>query len=187
MLILCEGTTEKNYFQAIKEDPEYKQALSAIDPQVVAAKNPTPDQVVREAVQRAEQAEQENNPYEKVWVVFDHDHHAHRKSAYDEALQQNCEVAFSAIAFEIWYLLHFVKTARVFQNGNELIRELRNYYPGYKKARQNDFANLKDRLGSGIENANWLRCQNSEGGKHVAEQGAWTDVDLLVVALIQAP
>ena len=41
-------------------------------------------------------------------------------------------------------------------------------------------------LESGIENANWLRCQNSEGGKHVTEQGAWTDVDLLVVALIQA-
>lgn len=86
ILILCEGATEKNYFQAIKEHPEYKQALSAIDPQVVAAKNPTPEQVVREAIQRARKALQENNAYDKVWVVFDHDNHAHRRAAYDEAI-----------------------------------------------------------------------------------------------------
>lgn len=184
ILILCEGATEKNYFQAIKEHPECKQALSAIDPQVVAAKNTTLEQVVREAIQRALKARQENNAYDKVWVVFDHDNHAHRRAAYDKAIEHGYEVAFSAIAFEMWYLLHFIKTTRAFRNGDALIRELRKHYSGYEKARQNDFVKLKDKLEEGIQNAVWLRQQMQAEDRHTTDFAAWTDVDLLVMELI---
>lgn len=184
ILILCEGETEKNYFQAIKEDPDYKKALSAIHPQVVAAKSPTPVQVVREAINRAEKASKENNNYDQVWVVFDHDNHAHREAAYREAEKASCRVAFTAIAFEMWYLLHFVRSARPFRNGVEVMTALRTYYPDYEKAKQNDFANLKPHLATAIDNANWLRIQMQQELKTITDYNPWTDVDVLVVELI---
>lgn len=184
VLILCEGETEKNYFQAIKEDPDYKKVLSAIHPQVVTAKNPTPEQVVKEAINRANKASQENNPYDKVWVVFDHDHHPHRQSAYDDAQGAAFGIAFTAIAFELWYLLHFVKSTRTFANGNEFKIALRKHYPNYEKAKQNDFAILKPQLADGINNAVWLRNQMLDESKNVTDHNPWTDVDVLVVELI---
>ena len=183
VLILCEGETERNYFQAIKEDPDYKQALSAIQAQIVAAKNPTPEHVVSEALKRAKREASQGNPYDQVWVVFDHDHHAHRNVAYVKAERAKCGIGFSAIAFEMWYLLHFVKSARPFSNGDELIAVLKKHYPNYEKAQQNDFLNLKDKLTDAIENAEWLRKQVFQEHESIPNHNPWTDVDRLVLEL----
>lgn len=182
ILILCEGQTEKNYFQALKEDSEYKQQLLALHPQIVTAKSPTPEQVVKEAVARATSEAKQGNPYDKIWVVFDHDNHPHREKAYQSAIKVSFGVAFSAIAFEMWYLLHFVKSARSFSKAEDLITALKKYYPTYDKAKQNDFANLKSSLQIAFANAKWLRQQmKSLGG--VTSCNPWTDVDLLVKEL----
>ncbi len=186
ILILCEGETERNYFQFMKEDKDYKQQLSAVNPQIVTAKNPAPELVVNEAIKKAKQAEKENNKYNAVWVVFDHDNVPDRKKAYDLALKQSFKVAFSAIAFEKWYLLHFVRSARAYADGESLCRELRKCYPNYEKAKQNDFAYLKDKLESARENAIWLRNHLQEEDKHVTDRDAWTDVDELVLELLDA-
>ncbi|MBK6621223.1 MAG: RloB domain-containing protein [Saprospirales bacterium] len=186
ILILCEGLTEKNYFQAIKEDPDYSQALLAVNPQVVAAKSPTPEQVVREALQRAQKAQEEGNAYDKVWVVFDHDHHIYRKTAYEQAQKSTINVGFSAISFETWFLLHFVRSAKVFETANALLTELRKYYQGYQKARQNDFSNLKDKLETALSNTTWLKSQTTPPNKHITDCNPWTDVDVLVLELIRA-
>lgn len=182
ILILCEGQTEKNYFQALKEDSEYKQQLLAVHPQIVAAKNPTPEQVVKEAVARTTSEAKQGNPYDKTWVVFDHDNHPHREKAYQRAIKASFGVAFSAIAFEIWYLLHFVKSARSFSKAEELLVELRKHYPPYEKAKQNDFANLKSSLQIAFANAKWLREQ-VESPESVTNCNPWTNVDLLVKEL----
>lgn len=39
--------------------------------------SPTPERVVKEADKKIKLARREGNPYEKAWVVFDHDRHAH--------------------------------------------------------------------------------------------------------------
>ncbi|MEL6944952.1 MAG: RloB family protein [Bacteroidota bacterium] len=184
ILILCEGLSEKNYFQAIKEDKDYKQALSAIHPQIVAAKSPTPEQVVKEAIKRVKKAEKSGNKYDIVWLVFDHDHHTHRKEAYSKALKSKFSVAYSAIAFEQWYWLHFVKSAKAFPNGEQLKKALLAHYPKYEKAKQNDFAFLKEHLNKGLENAKWLRAQIKEEEKHLTDCNPWTDVDILVRYLL---
>lgn len=183
---MCEGETEKNYFQAIKEDPDYKQALSAIHPKVVVAKHPTPDKVVEEAISRAEKESRQGNPYEKVWVVFDHDNNANRQDAYKTAINESYSVAFTAIAFEVWYLLHYIKSARAFTNGSQVVATLRNHYPNYEKAKQNDFAILKPKLSDALENAVWLRAQVKEDDKTITDHNPWTDVDVLVKELIES-
>lgn len=185
ILILCEGVTEKNYFQAIKEDPSYKQALLAISPRVIKAKNPTPEQVVKEAKKLAKAAEKEANPYDRIWLVFDHDNHAHRETAFHDAIKAAFNVAFSAICFEMWYLLHFVKTKRAFPKGEALIKELKKHYPGYEKAKQNDFANLKENLPAALKNAKWLRNQAKKEEESIPHHNPWTDVDVLVLELIE--
>ncbi|MBL7792782.1 MAG: RloB domain-containing protein, partial [Saprospiraceae bacterium] len=183
-LIMCEGQTEKNYFQAIKEDEDYKQFLTAIDPQIISAKHPAPEHVVKEAINRAQKANDDGNAYEQVWVVFDHDNHANRRKAYEMATSEGFNIAFSAIAFEIWFLLHFAKTAKAFQNDKQLLIELVKYYPNYHKAKQNDFANLKDKLDLAFENVNWLKKQ-FPGNNHLTDYNPWTDIDILIRQLLE--
>jgi len=186
VLILCEGQTEKNYFQAIKEHPDYKQQLLAVHPRVVVAKNPSPDQIVQEAIARVRKAREEGNAYDKIWVVFDHDHHTQRFSAYEHALRQGFGIGFSAIAFETWYLLHFERSARAYESAEALLAALFKHYPGYQKARQNDFTYLKGRLQQALENATWLKDQVAAAEKHTTNCNPWTDVDHLVRELIES-
>lgn len=185
ILILCEGETERNYFQAIKEDDDYKRALSAIDPQIMEANKPAPELIVKEAIAKFNKAKREQNPYDKVWLIFDHDNSPLRREAYDYAKKQAFEIAFSAIAFEKWYLLHFVFTTKAFSSADELIRALKKHYTIYEKAKHNDFANLKDRLQTARENALSLREQRLEEKKHITDCNPWTDVDELVWELIE--
>ena len=186
ILILCEGKTEKNYFQAIKEDPTYSQKLLAVHPRVVVAKNPSPDQIVREAIAWARQARQEGNPYDKIWVVFDHDHQPKRLDAYEHALRQGFNVGFSAIAFETWYLIHFERSARAYKNAEALLDALDKHYPGYQKARQNDFTYLKQNLPQALRNAAWLRDQMMPFERPTTDRNPWTDIDQLVLDLIES-
>lgn len=184
ILIMCEGETERNYFQAIKESEDYKKALVAINPQVLKAKHSSPEQVVDEAIRRGKEAKREGNPYNKIWVVIDHDFHAHRKRAFEEAEKVGFGIAFSAICFEIWYLLHFVKTSKNFRDSNELIKELQKHYPTYQKAKNNDFEVLKVNLEAAFANAEWLRKRVFDKNQHITDYLCWTDIDFLVKELM---
>lgn len=185
ILILCEGKTEKNYFLAIKQDPEFKQTLSAVNPDVSIAGSPTQMEVVNEAIKRKAKEKQGGNPYEEIWVVFDHDNHKLRRDAYDKALKSGFKVAFSSICFEQWYLLHFKKSGKSYSTPDDLVRALKKEYLNYEKAKQNDFANLKSNLENAFENIVWLRKQSEIDGKHITDQNPWTDVDVLVQELIK--
>lgn len=182
LLILCEGETERNYFQAMKEDDDYKSKMAATNITILTAKSPTPEQIVKEAKKKGVEAKQEDNPYEMIWVVFDHDNHPHRKKAYDKAIKDKLEikVAFSAICFETWYLLHFEKSTKSYPNASKLIVTLKKYYPNYQKAKQNDFVNLKPNFQKAIENAKWLRKRINDDEMHITDYNPWTDVDLLI-------
>lgn len=183
LLILCEGETERNYFKAMREDEDYKSKMAATDITILTAKSPTPEQIVKEAIKKGKEAKQEKNPYQTIWVVFDHDNHPHRKNAYDNAIKDKIKVAFSAICFETWYLLHFEKSAKPYPNASKLIVTLKKYYPNYQKAKQNDFLNLKPNLSEAMENASWLRKRMEDDDTHITDYNPWTDVDLLMTDL----
>jgi hypothetical protein len=89
LLILCEGETERNYFLAMREDTDFKQQMAATNIDIVTAKNSTPEQIVKEAVKKNNEAKKDNNPYQKTWLVFDHDNHAHRCAAFDEGINEH--------------------------------------------------------------------------------------------------
>ncbi|MDB4286312.1 RloB domain-containing protein [bacterium] len=93
-------------------------------------------------------------------------------------------LGFSAISFEMWYLLHFKRSASPFASPEALISILKKYYPGYEKAKQNDFANLKPYLEVAIENSIWVRKHVFDETKHITNHSIWTDIDKLVTELI---
>lgn len=186
VLILCEGKTEKNYFNAILQDKEYQKQLSAVRVSVYSGKNPSPDLLVQEAIKRVKAAKKEGVPFKEIWIIFDHDNHPKRKQAWEEAIKMDFKIGFSAIAFEQWYLLHFIKSTRAYSNENELERALKKYYPNYEKARNNDFTFLKHKLEKAFPNAEWLRKQLGDEDLHITDQNPWTDVDILVKKLINA-
>lgn len=183
ILIIVEGETERNYFQAIKNDADYGKSLSSVKVSI-NKKGQASKKVAQEIVKMMRKAERDDNPYDKVWWVFDHDNNPNRKEGFDEAKKANIRIAFSAFAFEQWYLLHFVKSARAFSDINSLIKTLQKYFPEYKKAQQNDFKLLKDKLETAYKNTKWLRDNLEDKNLHVTEQNPYTDVDILVQNLI---
>lgn len=187
ILILCDGLTEKNYFTAIKQDPAYKRSLAALSVDIFEAKNRDPLQIVKEAISRKKKAKQEANDYDHIWVVFDHDNRPTRMEAHDLAGSNNVKVAFSSIAYEYWYLLHFRQTAKAFSDADALIKELLKFFPEYQKARQNDFILLKNKLPDAHTNTGWLKAQMQhllDEGNHLTELNPFTDVDDLVSFLM---
>ena len=183
ILILCEGETEKNYFKAILQDSDYKSRLSAVRVSIYSGKDSSPEKIVNEALKRSEEANNEGNPFKSIWVVFDHDNHPNRHLAYQNALSLGFNIAFSAIAFEQWYLLHFLKSSRAFTNYANLEKEILRHYPNYQKAKQNDFKNLKQKLPAAFMNAEWLRKQIDK--PVITNSNPWTDVDILVKMMIK--
>jgi hypothetical protein len=187
ILILVEGQTEQYYFQAIKQDPDYKKSLAALTVEVKKSKKQASGEMTDQAVELLEIAKKENNAYNSVWLVFDHDNNPKRKEAWDKAKQSpdNIQVAFSAIAFEQWYLLHFKQSTKACQTAAELIVELKKHLPKYAKAKQNDFSLLKDKLDIARKNAEWLRDQHQDKQAHPADLNPVTFVDLLVGELVE--
>jgi hypothetical protein len=75
---------------------------------------PFPLNFIKEA-----QQELEDETYNEVWTVFDHDNHPARKQAFEEADKlingKKVNVAFSSISFEYYLLLHFERIFCVFE------------------------------------------------------------------------
>ena len=65
--------------------------------------------VVEQAIERRDQANNNNNPYDEIWCVFDRDSFPKERfySALAMARKQGFRLAYSIEAFELWYLLHF--------------------------------------------------------------------------------
>ncbi len=89
-------------------------------------------------------AELNDETFDEVWVVFDHDNHPKRKEAFDEAdikvNEKKVQIAFSSRSFEYYLLVHFEKIYRTFEKTDCKFDE--NVGKGRKK-RSKDQRNTK--------------------------------------------
>lgn len=182
-----EGETERNYFLGIKQDPDFKKKLSALTVKVELSKKQASTAMVEQTLSLMDAADREGNPYDTAWLVFDHDHNPKRREAWMEAqkdasLKNN--IAFSSIAFEQWYLLHFAQSARPYATSAALIKALKKFLPDYQKAQRNDFQILKDHLDRGLENANWLHQERQKEDTPIFDQNPVTTVHFLLAYLL---
>ncbi|NJL06617.1 MAG: RloB domain-containing protein [Chloroflexaceae bacterium] len=98
-LIVCEGETEKTYFNQFR-----------VSKKIVSVGGGSPLDVVRKAHQILQQEGQD--AYSAVWCVFDRDETPPTAEQFGAALNKAQEsgfaVAYSNPCFEVWYLFHFV-------------------------------------------------------------------------------
>lgn len=115
ILIVCEGQTEKLYFESF---PVLGLKVEAVD-----LKGQSKSKLV-EITQEAESTKL----YDEIWCVFDMDYKSGENefSDFDNAItrahQLNYKVAYSNDAFELWFYLHYNKIEA---------QQLRSFYYNY--------------------------------------------------------
>lgn len=174
VLILCEGLTEKNYFNALKEDLGLPKTISV---NVIDCKGDVTD-ILKNA---------KKDGFEKIFVVFDHDNFSKRGEVFKLASGKNANVIFSSICFEAWFLFHYRNSSKAFVSETELEKELKKCIgmENYEKNNFKHYSILKDKLATAKSNAKKTRLsviQNNEGVQ-VFNLNPFTNVDELVIYL----
>ncbi|MDQ5930472.1 MAG: hypothetical protein QG594_2260 [Bacteroidota bacterium] len=178
-LILCEGLTEKNYFNAMKEDLRLPKTIGV---EVFQSNKVDCKGVVEEAIKKAKR-----EGFQEIFVVFDHDNQAKRDEAFKLASDKNIKVIFSSICFESWFLFHFKNTTKSFASEEVLEKELKKC-TGMENYEKNDFKHysiLKDKLHIAKSNAKNIRLSVIENNYGVAifNLNPYTNIDELVLFL----
>lgn len=179
VLILCEGLTEKNYFNAMKEDFRLPKTIGV---EVFQSNKVDCKGVVEEAIKKAKR-----EGFQEIFVVFDHDNQAKRDEAFKLALEKKIKVIFSSVCFESWFLFHFKNSTKAFASEEVLEKELKKC-TGMENYEKNDFKHysiLKDKLNIAKSNAENIRSSVIENNYGVAifNLNPYTNVDELVLFL----
>lgn len=125
-----EETEETEQSSSIHKPKRNNRKLKKIDEEENKEKVALPLKYVIEG-----QEELQDNTFNEVWAVFDHDNHPARKEAFKKAEVlingKQINIAFSSISFEYYLLLHFERINKAFlksqcRGGREERREIYN-------------------------------------------------------------
>ncbi|MBE0627112.1 MAG: RloB domain-containing protein [Burkholderiales bacterium] len=163
-LIVCEGETEQEYFEAVR----IHYGLSTAE--VVVAEN-TVGSAPKSVVQCAERKCAERGGYDKVFCIMDRDGH----ESFDQARATiktlagrkrkplPIEEAVSIPCFEVWVLLHFERADPPFTRCTDVIQRIRdNHMPGYEKADRVVIQQLMQKINEAVSNAQWLEARAAD-------------------------
>jgi len=183
VLILCEGQSEQIYINGYKSEDLNKRRLANVEVKIYQPKDFSPKGLLAEAKLKRKEAIREGMPYDKIWIVFDRDGHANVPQTFEEARVSKINIAFSAVCFEVWILLHFEKTSRQFQNCDNVIHYINQ--KGYIDYAKTNFYNqlTLDQKQKAIVNADWLHGQNEidlQRGEFIYKMNPYTDFDKLM-------
>lgn len=176
-LIVCEGETEQEYFEAARIHYHLTTA------QVVIADNSKGSAPIS-VVECAEERAAEQGGYDTIFCVFDRDGH----ESFDRARAKirglasrsrnrlNVHEAISVPCFELWVLLHFERSDRPFQKCADVVARIRKeHLDGYAKANEEIAKQLLSRVETALANAHWL-----EGRTGIEEENPSTSVNVVV-------
>lgn len=156
VLIVCEGEkTEPYYFNELKKHYRLHSATIHVD----GKSKSTPSQVFSRAQKLAEQAKSLNDPYDRVYCVFDKDNHACYEQTRIDIKNSNFVAITSVPCFEYWLLLHFKYSTKTYENdgsstaANNVIKDLKRFIPNYSKTNRDIFAKLHEKQDTAIEHA----------------------------------
>lgn len=179
LFIVCEGMADKSesaYFKAL-----IKSCKFAGEKVVVAVKD-TRKNTGKELVKEAKKLKE--FPHDELWVVYDMDGYTKHPETFSNAKDSGVEIAFSAISFEYWILLHFESTSRAFMKSNDVIKYMKDRnYIDYTKGSKNIYFETKDKLEYAVKNAKILRKTQFSGnpeGTAVYSLNPYTNIDKLI-------
>jgi hypothetical protein len=159
ILIVCEGTeTEPNYFKHLLKQLRLSSAKVWVAGKECGS---APKSIVAYAIQEIRQ--ENDNPYDQVWCVFDVEipKHTSLDEAYDSIIgyqpPQNSPTilkqALTNPCFEFWYILHFERTSRTYTSKKMFLDHLRRCIPGYNKADKDFPVSIYSKLTDAITRA----------------------------------
>lgn len=155
------STTTKNDQRHKSKRATRKLLVVNDDPEIEDEHRQVPVRYVREA-----QLWMVEQGYNEGWAVYDRDGHPYHHEAYMLSLREPfVNIAFTSIAIEHWFLLHFDLNTNPFGKSKDI--PLDNYIKGYsveKKAATDIYNSIRHLLDLGNVNAAWLRkithCQD---------------------------
>lgn len=163
ILVGAEGKnqTERKYFKAFNQvQSEYK---------IMAGKgnNTDPVGVVEDLLKSAKQEELDLKDGDMLACFIDVDFKNGRdqelRAAMKLARQNNISVFLSNPCFEIWYLLHFRYSTKLYGSNEEVIKELGCYISDYSKSK--DVYNLiENKIDQALLNTKRLESYHLENG-----------------------
>jgi hypothetical protein len=179
--IFCEGSTEEAYFEA------YKRKIHCAAVVIEHSHHGDPKGLVAEAI-KAKEGSPANDIF---WVVYDAEELSQRNKlrshseAFQAANRNGINIAFSAICFEVWLLLHFIPNPSMFLQPSKAVKELQKYIKNYKKGDLNILTTLLDKLSAARLNAASLaqRQQRNNPDVPMYEYNPYTTVHLLLDAI----
>jgi len=171
VLIVCEGSkTEPNYFNELKDHYEIDTANIMISGECGS----DPVSVVRHGEELFRQSARLNDPFDKVYCVFDRDKHTNFDEAVTVLNSLKPAEVFTAITstpcFELWFILHFTYTSSPLEsNGNKscgarTLQELERYWPDYSKGLNGSFSHLFGQLETAKAFSSQLLAESEKNG-----------------------
>lgn len=163
ILIGAEGKnqTERKYFKAFNQvQSEYK---------IMAGKgnNTDPVGVVEDLLKSAKQEELDLKDGDMLACFIDVDFKNGRdqelRAAMKLARQNNISVFLSNPCFEIWYLLHFRYSTKLYGSNEEVIKELGSYISDYSKSKD-VYDLIENKIDQALLNTKRLESYHLENG-----------------------
>lgn len=163
ILIGAEGKnqTERKYFKAFNQvQSEYK---------IMAGKgnNTDPVGVVEDLLKSAKQEELDLKDGDILACFIDVDFKNGRdqelRAAMKLARQNNVSVFLSNPCFEIWYLLHFRYSTKLYGSNEEVIKELDSYISDYSKSKD-VYDLIENKIDQALLNTKRLESYHLENG-----------------------
>ena len=148
-LIVCEGQTERAYFDALRQ----RLRLTNAEVLFPVPAGSAPINVVDHAIEKAK----ESGGYDFIYCVFDRDHHEsfHRalNKLRDNAKRHRLHAIVSIPCFEYWILLHFENTDAPFEICSNVIDRLEKHLPSYTKTDGRQIENILNRIEDALKRA----------------------------------
>ena len=163
ILVGAEGKnqTERKYFKAFNQvQSEYK---------IMAGKgnNTDPVGVVEDLLKSAKQEELDLKDGDMLACFIDVDFKNGRdqelRAAMKLARQNNISVLLSNPCFEIWYLLHFRYSTKLYGSNEEVIKELGSYISDYSKSKD-VYDLIENKIDQALLNTKRLESYHLENG-----------------------
>lgn len=160
-LIVCEGETEQEYFDAARIH------FGLTNAEIIIADN-TVGSAPISVVECAERKCREPGGYDKIYCIFDRDGHQSfdkarakiRAMASRKKKPLPIEEAISIPCFEVWVLLHFERTDAPFDRCANVVSRIRDQHMlGYEKADAAVARRLIVSVDNAVENATWLEAR----------------------------
>ncbi|MBI4579594.1 MAG: RloB domain-containing protein [Planctomycetes bacterium] len=189
ILIVGEGKeTEPNYFRGLRDDPRVRDRIRLI---VKEGRGGSPEDVTRQAIKEKADAEDRQEAFEEVWCVWDlegSNQFQSARTAIGLATANGVTPCASNPCFEVWFLSHFQRASRPFNDGDAVIRELNRYWQDhcgqrYRKSDADVYSRLSGLTSTAISNAREV-LESDHQGRPCIEANSSTEVYRLVRRLL---